>query len=130
MPQPDDLTQDPALDSLEQTEEPQGRSYGCSFGCGNPYDYIVISCADGSTEFLCLPDYVRLAMDMVAAVTEPDNPMVQAAVLGAGQIEQVPHTHHKPKARGKNAPVTMPDDDTIEEFDGVITVDELPDEFR
>lgn len=106
------------------------RSYGCSYGCGNPYDYIFVSVADGTTEFLCLPDFVRLCESLIAAVTDPDNPVVRAAVADMPNLDIVPMNGSKPKARGKNAPVGTDDDDLMEAFDTVITEDELPAEFR
>jgi hypothetical protein len=106
------------------------RSYGCSFGCGNPYDFIFVSVVDGTTEFLCLPCMVRLASDMVAAVTEPDNPSLLAALAGAGQVDTAPMSNGNVKRRGKNAPVNTDDDDLISAYEDVITEDELPDAFR
>jgi hypothetical protein len=106
------------------------RSYGCSFGCGNPYDYIVVSVADGTTEFLCMPCYVKLATEIIEAVTNPDSPTVQAALAEMGQVQQTAMNGQGPKRRGKNAPVDADDPDIIEAFDSVITVDELPEEFR
>lgn len=114
----------------EQSTVVPKRSYGCTFGCGNPYDYIVVSVADGTTEFLCLPCYVKIAADMVAAVTSPDAAEVKEAMRLAGTVDSVPQTHDLPEARGKNAPVTVSDDDDIEAFSSVITVEELGDEFK
>lgn len=106
------------------------RSYGCSFGCGNPYDYIIINVQDGSVEFLCLPCFVRLATDMVAAVTSPDDPkVIEAMKAAAGNvIELAPGPSGK--KRGKNAPAATEDPDLLAAFDDRITVDELPEEFR
>lgn len=106
------------------------RSYGCSFGCGNPYDFVFVSVVDGTTEFLCLPCMVRLASDMVAAVTEPDNSMLQKALAGAGAIDVAPMANGGVKRRGKNAPVTTDDDDLLSAYEDVITEDELPEAFR
>jgi hypothetical protein len=114
----------------EATPATVQRSYGCTFGCGNPYDFIVIDVADGTTQFLCLPDYVRLAVDMVAAVSNPTDPKVIAAMAGNVAPESVPMRGRGPASRGRNAPVTADDDDLIEAYTGVITEDELPDEFR
>lgn len=106
------------------------RSYGCTFGCGNPYDYVVISVADSSVEMLCLPCYVRLAMDMVAAITEPEDPDVarKLAAIEMDMEETVPGPSAAP--RGHNAPSGADDPAILEAYDSVITVDELPDEFR
>lgn len=106
------------------------RSYGCTFGCGNPYDFVVITVEDSTTEFLCLPCFVRLAMDMVAAVTDTDDPKVKAAMAETTNPDVALGLNIAVKARGKNAPVTADDDDLISEFQSVITVDELPDAFR
>jgi hypothetical protein len=106
------------------------RSYGCTFGCGNPYDYVFISVRDGTTEFLCLPCFVRLAHDMLAAVVEPD-PEQQAAWLKTiSPLEHTPMTGSAPKGRGHNAPATNLDPELFDAFDAVITTDELPEEFK
>lgn len=106
------------------------RSYGCSFGCGNPYDYVVVSVADGTTEFLCLPCYVKLATEMIEAVTNPESADVIRALAEASDYQQTAMNGNGPKSRGKNAPVDADDPDVFAAFDGVITSDELPDEFR
>jgi len=106
------------------------RSYGCTFGCGNPYDYVFISVRDGTTEFLCLPCFVRLASDIVGAVTNPD-PEKEAAWLKAmSPLEHAHTTGTAPKPRGRNAPATNDDPELFDTFDGVITEDELPKEFK
>lgn len=106
------------------------RSYGCSMGCGNPYDYILVDISDGSTLFLCVPCYIKVASDMVTAMTSPEDPMVKAAVdayaLATG--ETVPGPAGKPY--GRNAPAGMGADDMYAEYDSTVTVDELPEEFR
>lgn len=109
---------------------PPVRSYGCSFACGNPYDVIVTMVSDGTTQFLCLPCFVRTAMDVVAAVTDPDAVDVAKALKEAGEVVTVTLPDKAVKPRGKNAPVTEDDDDMIEAFSGVITEDELPEAFR
>jgi hypothetical protein len=106
------------------------RSYGCTFGCGNPYDYVIVSVADSTVELLCLPCYVRLAADMVTAITQPDDPAVMEALQAVGRdnLQSVPGP--KGKKHGHNAPANTTDDGVIEAFDSVVTVDELPPEFR
>jgi hypothetical protein len=114
----------------EQDSAPFRRSYGCSFGCGNPYDYIVVSVADGTAEMLCLPCYVRLAVDMIAAVTDADDPKVKAAMSALGEmpLDFAPGPAGRP--RGANAPATATDDDVLDAFEDIITTDDLPPEFR
>jgi hypothetical protein len=114
----------------DSTPATSQRSYGCTFGCGNPYDYIVISVADGTVEFLCLPDYVRLAVDMVEAVNNPDGLKVLAAMAADETPEQAPMKNSGPLRRGHNAPATTDDDDLFEAYDSVVTEEELPDEFK
>jgi hypothetical protein len=106
------------------------RSYGCSYGCGNPYDYVFVSVSDGTTEFLCLPCFLVLAQQLVTAVIDPSDPTVRAAMADATPLDQAPMHNGGVKRRGKNAPVTTDDDDLIGSFDSVITVDELPEAFR
>jgi hypothetical protein len=106
------------------------RTYGCTFGCGNPYDFILIDVRTGTTEFLCLPDFARLAADMVAAVTDGGNPDVLAAMAYASSDPITSTPGPRGRGRGKNAPATNVDPDLFGKFDTVITVDELPPEFR
>lgn len=110
--------------------EPLGRSYGCSWGCGNPFDYVVVSVADSSTELLCLPCFVRLATDLVAAVTDPAAAKVRAALEAEGyaNLDMTPGPRGKP--RGHNAPANTDDPDLITAYDDLVTVDELPEEFK
>lgn len=114
----------------EPTPEPLPRSYGCTYACGNPYDVIIVMVNDATTEFLCIPCFIRTASDMLAAITEPDNATVKAAMQGAPPADIVPMTGPAPKRRGKNAPATTDDDDLISAYESVMTEDELPPEFR
>lgn len=106
------------------------RSYGCTYGCGNPYDVIVISIADGTTEFLDMGCFVKLAADVVTAIVNADSVNVDAKVRKAGTVDQVPMNGPGVKARGHNAPATTDDPDLFAAFDAVITADDLPEEFR
>lgn len=106
------------------------RSYGCTLGCGNPYDVIVIMVSDGTTEFVCIPCFVKLASDMVAAITDSEDPNVKAAMewASANPAESAPGPTGK---RGKhNAPATNDDPDLLDAYEDIITVDDLPEEFR
>lgn len=109
---------------------PAERSYGCTFGCGNPYDFVVIDIKSGTTEFLCLPCFVRLAGDMVAAVTESSTviPWMGEALSELARAGQAPGPAGR--KRGKNAPATEDDPGIIGAFESVITAEELPEEFR
>lgn len=111
-------------------DKPLQRSYGCSFGCGNPYDYILVSVVDSTTEMVCLPCFLKLSSEILEAVVNPDNPDVMQAIAQAGQVEQAKMNGSGPRKRGKNAPANTEDPDLIEAFDSAITVDELPEEFR
>jgi hypothetical protein len=106
------------------------RSYGCTFGCGNPYDYVFISVRDGTTEFLCLPCFMRLSQQILQAVIEPDPDQVAAWVNAMSDADHAPHYGGGPKTRGHNAPATNLDPELFDAYDAVITEDELGDEFR
>ena len=113
------------------TDTPQsGRSYGCTFACGNLYDFIFISVLDGTTEFLCLPCMVRLAADMVAAVTDPDASQVANWLNAAPPSEQAPHTGNGARRGKRNAPATSYDPDLFDAYDSRIGASDLPREFR
>lgn len=114
----------------EQPAAPPKRSYGCSFGCGNPYDYILVSVADGSIEFLCLACYVRLARDMIVAVVDTGDPKVIEALAYASSLDLDPTPGPDGRPRGHNAPVTAEDDALFEAYDSRVTAEELPDEFK
>lgn len=111
-------------------DTPVVRSYGCSFGCGNPYDYILISVQDSTTELLCFPCFVQLTADMLQAALSPDGKHVVEALQDAVQAERVAMNGNTVKPRGKNAPADTDDPDLIEAFDSLITPDELGPEFR
>ena len=106
------------------------RSYGCTFGCGNPYDFVIVSVVDGTTELLCVPCFIRMAADMVQAVTEAETPEIRAALADIAAAEQAPMQGRGARPRGRNAPATTTDLDVVESFDAIITVDDLPEDFR
>lgn len=113
-------------DQPAQTE----RSYGCTFACGNPYDFIFISVQDGTTEFLCVPCFIKLASDVLQAVLGDgiDQNTLAFAMADAHAEQRVKGPASK--RRGHNAPTTTSDPDLLEAFDSVVTADELGDEFR
>lgn len=106
------------------------RSYGCSFADGNPYDYILVDAQAGEVLFLCVPCFIKQAVDMVAAFTEPTSPESQAAMALAesGIGGRVPGPTGR--KRGHNAPANSDDADLFAAFDSVITADELGEEFK
>lgn len=106
------------------------RSYGCEFACGRPYDVILIQVEDGTTQFLCFPDFVRVASEALDAIMNGTSIPEGAQALDGMAYEIAPMTSSKVKKSGHNAPVTADDDDLIEAFDSRVTVDELPPEFR
>lgn len=106
------------------------RSYGCSMGCGNPYDVIVITVSDSTTQFLCFPCWVKLAADVLHAITDPDSPQSVVALQEAMSLDDDTVPGPRGKSRGRNAPTSYDDPDIFDAFDSVITFDELPDEFK
>lgn len=106
------------------------RSYGCTFACGNPYDYVFIDVRSGTTEMLCLPCFIRLASDLVAAVTEPDPAQVAKWLHTISPLDQAPMRGNGAKRGRKNAPATNDDPDLFDAFYSRIDATELPAEFR
>jgi len=112
------------------TPAPEIRSYGCTFGCGNPYDIIVVTVLDGSTELLCIPCFIKMAYDMTEAITNPDSDVARnaASVLAGLGDAQVPGPTAK---RGrKNAPATSTDPGMFEAYEEITALDEMPEEFH
>lgn len=103
------------------------RSYGCSMGCGNPYDFIVVMVSDADTQLLCTPCFVRNAMDMVTAIMNPDDPEVVKRIAEAGAPEQVPMNGRQTAKRGHEAPADSLDPDAIDKFEGYVLDDEVDD---
>lgn len=87
-----------------QDSKPPERSYGCSYGCGNPYDFVMVTVSDGASEFLCTPCLIKTATEMVAAMIQADNPEVRAALesLGTPGEDRVPGPAGR--ERGENGP--------------------------
>lgn len=106
------------------------RSYGCSLGCGNAYDFVVVLVQDGTTQFLCTPCFVRTAADMLEAMTNPDSAEVQRRMGEAGEVDVTPMTQDFVMSRGHNAPAGVEDPDAIETFAGFVLEEELPDAMR
>lgn len=109
---------------------PPERSYGCSFGCGRPYDYIMISVALGETQMLCIVCFLSLTRDMLASMVNPNDPEVlkAIAVFNAASGEQVPGPSGKPGRR--NAPANSADSDLYDAYDDILTTEDLPEDFR
>lgn len=106
------------------------RSYGCSFADGNPYDYILVDAQAGEVLFLCVPCFIKQAVDMVAAFTEPGSPEAQAASMMQAHQGNGSVPGPAGRKRGHNAPANSDDADLFAAFDSVITADELGEEFR
>jgi hypothetical protein len=90
----------------------------------------MVSVSEAFTEFLCMPCFVTTAVGIIQGLTEPDNETVQAAMAEFPPGEQAPMTEPIRRSRGKHAPAETDDPDLVAAFDGVITEDDLPDEFR
>lgn len=106
------------------------RSYGCSMGCGNPYDYVLVDVRSAEALMVCVPCYVRIAMDMVTALTDPDNPEVARMLAAVSSVMGEPVKGPSGKRGRRNAPAEMDNPDVFEAFDATVTADELSEEFR
>jgi hypothetical protein len=110
---------------MSEAVDIEPRSYGCSLGCGNPYDFVVVLVQDATTQMLCTPCFVRTAADVLDAMTNPDDPEVQRRIAEIGPAEQVPMYGRQVAARGHEAPADSMDPDAIEEFAGYVLADEI-----
>ena len=106
------------------------RSYGCTFGCGNAYDFVFISVRDGTTEFLCVPCFLRLAYDILSAMTESTPEQVAHWLKAISPLDPTPMKGNRPRPGRRNAPATTDDADLFEAYDSTISADDLPAEFR
>lgn len=106
------------------------RSYGCSMGDGNAYDYILIDVQSSDTLFLCVPCYVRFAMEMVTAMTDPGNSQVAEALAKVGGQFREHAPGPKPRPGRRNAPVGTDEPAILDAFDATLDADDLSDEFR
>lgn len=110
---------------MSEPETIEPRSYGCSLGCGNPYDFVVVLVQDSTTQMLCTPCFVRTAADMLDAMTNPNDPEVQRRIAEVGDVEQVPMYGRQVAGRGHEAPADTVDPDAIETFEGYVLDDEV-----
>lgn len=110
---------------MSEIETIDARSYGCSLGCGNPYDFVVVLVQDSTTQMLCTPCFVRTAADMLEAMTNMSDPEVQRRIAEAGAVEQVPMYGRQVAARGHEAPADTIDPDAIETFESYVLEDEV-----
>lgn len=115
------------VDTGESTVQ---RSYGCSLGCGNPYDFVIVMVSGAETQFLCTPCFVQQAGQMLEAMINPDNPEIQRMLSEVDEVEQPPMNGVRKPRRGHEAPAELNDPDAIEAFDSYILEDELPDAFK
>lgn len=110
--------------------EESKRSYGCQFGCGNPFDVILFQVVDGSTLMLCTPCHIKLAIELVDAMTGDVSPEVEATRQELNAMDQAPQTGSRARRGRHNAPVGTTSDDLIEAYDSAVTVDELDDSLN
>ena len=96
----------------------------CSFGCGNEYEFITTTVTDSTTQLLCVPCFIGTAMALVTAITEPDNPEVQAAVA-AYDVETVQATGKRGRKQSLIAAVDAPIDFSMfDPFEPDVTEDD------
>lgn len=111
-------------------QEASRRSYGCSYGCGNPYDFIIVQVGEKEVLMLCTPCFIQTGAQMLEAMANPDNETVRKMLAEAPDAsDQVPFEDRVP-GYGHNAPVETKDPDAIDAFEAFILEDELPDGFR
>lgn len=106
------------------------RSYGCQYGCGNPYDVILIQIQDNSTLLLCIPCFVKTAIEIVDAMTGDVSPEVETERRELNSIQQPVMSGSRVRRGRHNAPAGTDNPDLIEAYDTQIVDDELPDKFK
>lgn len=77
-----------------------------------------------------MPCFIRLAHDILSAVTEPDPEQVAKWLKVISPLDAAPMKGSAPRKGRHNAPATTEDPELFEAFDSVITEDELPPEFK
>jgi len=61
---------------------------GCSFGCGNTSNFILIDIESSDTSFLCVPCFLFVAGNLTEAMINPSNPDVVRALADNPPPEQ------------------------------------------
>jgi hypothetical protein len=109
---------------------PQVRSYGCQYGCGNAMDVMLYQFIDGSSLTLCIPCFVRTAIDIVRSMTENPSDELAAMVAEMAGLDMVDTPTARARRGKHNAPVGTDNAELIEQYDTALTEDELGDEFK
>jgi hypothetical protein len=52
----------------EPSAEELNERYKCSYECGRTFDIIIVDTREGTSEQLCLPDFLKLANDISQAI--------------------------------------------------------------
>ena len=94
--------------------DPDGRSYGCSFGCGRNYDIVMVTVVDSTTLFLCIPCVLVHAVNVMRAMTEGDAGDVVEAIVAAGSVETTNVTQNGAGNYWADRPDSEPPDDEFE----------------
>lgn len=93
--------------------------HACAMACGRTYDVILTQVVDGSTMFLCMPDFISFAANVAKAMTEPDDPQVKEIVANTSLEDVVLVTDDSAGYGIRKGPDPVDDDDF--EFDGSLT---------
>lgn len=100
------------------------RSYGCSYGCGNPYDYVLVDVQGSETLLLCVPCFIRTAMEMVDAFVKRGDPEIEVRIAEGAVSDQAPMNGRQVAKRGHEAPGDTDNEDAIETFESYVLDDE------
>lgn len=115
---------------MEPDNAPAQRSYGCEYGCGNPMDVLLYQFADGTTLALCIPCFIRTAMDIVTAMTQSPTQEVQDMLAEMTTLDTVDTPTARARRGKHNAPTGANSESLIDAYDSYVTEDELGDEFK
>ena len=117
-------------DAGESVDLAPVRSFGCQYGCGNPMDVMLYQFVDGSTLVLCIPCFIRTAMDIVTAMTSNPDEGVQQMMAEMTTLDMVDTPTARARRGKHNAPVGVDNAELIDAYDTAVTEDELTDEFK
>lgn len=117
-------------EAAEQDQTVPVRSFGCQYGCGNPMDVMLYQFVDGSTLVLCIPCFIRTAMDIVTAMTSNPDEGIQQMMAEMTTLDMVDTPTARARRGKHNAPAGVDNAELIDAYDTAVTEDELGDEFK
>lgn len=89
----------------------------CSFGCGNTYQFVVVTIEDSTTQLMCVPCFIETAAQMVNAIVNPGDPRVQDAMAQYADIEMSGTTRRRRVRSTGPLDIEAGDGDALDPFE-------------